>query len=561
MRDYAMIYRILCEDLRPFVRRRDHIGFACRQQLRCFYKKLSPRGDVGEKAEAAALEKFNAVNSQIPDVYSYDAESESDRRFWTNFKRIVYESTDWLWDDGAKNLTVEDLSEFLAVGPGANIEADSRNFYTKLFDSPMTATNPHVLARFRAALMRTGHWCAAEQARYQRFGDRIVSGNKLFFVPKNVEIARTACTEPLANSLVQQMLKGFLEYRLRRFFGIDLEIQQEYNKRLARIGSSNGTFGTIDLSSASDAISWSLVQQICSPSLIGWLADSRSPESILPDGSRVTLRMVSTMGNAFTFPLMTIIFSAVVRSVYYNAGYPCNSPRDHFCVFGDDIIVRHEAYDEVVRQLQKLGFAVNTAKSFNTGPFRESCGGDYWAGHNVRPVYIRSLETPATVYSAFNRLARWASSVGVNLNRTLACLRGLARERLIPLYESDDCGFKVPHFIALERLGTTRTYVGLAPRPLEFGVAESPAHADQLGYRDFNPDGWVVTALAGHARTRSVDGDWVAYLMGRRLPTVRVPYKVVRRRSHWWDWPGRHSYEAVSFDVWKYVVAAAFSVS
>jgi hypothetical protein len=35
---------------------------------------------------------------------------------------------------------------------------------------------------------------------------------------------------------------------------------------------------------------------------------------------------------------------------------------------------------------------VNEEKSFSKGPFRESCGSDYFEGHNVRPYFVRKSD-------------------------------------------------------------------------------------------------------------------------------------------------------------------------
>jgi hypothetical protein len=58
-------------------------------------------------------------------------------------------------------------------------------------------------------------------------------------------------------------------------------------------------------------------------------------------------------------------------------------------VYGDDIIVPSEWYHLAVEGLTLSGFAVNDAKSFYRGPFRESCGGDYLNGKDVVPVRLR----------------------------------------------------------------------------------------------------------------------------------------------------------------------------
>jgi len=77
-------------------------------------------------------------------------------------------------------------------------------------------------------------------------------------------------------------------------------------------------------------------------------------------------------------------------------------------VYGDDIIVPSESYDMVSWALECFGFQVNPEKSFSTGPFRESCGTDAFAGTNVRPIFVdrpRSLradDVRAWMYSLAN---------------------------------------------------------------------------------------------------------------------------------------------------------------
>jgi len=58
-------------------------------------------------------------------------------------------------------------------------------------------------------------------------------------------------------------------------------------------------------------------------------------------------------------------------------------------IYGDDIIVPVEHVRSVVRMLEHFGAKVNTAKSFWTGRFRESCGKEYYAGHDVSIVKFR----------------------------------------------------------------------------------------------------------------------------------------------------------------------------
>lgn len=88
------------------------------------------------------------------------------------------------------------------------------------------------------------------------------------------------------------------------------------------------------------------------------------------------------MGNGYTFTLETAIFAAVARL------YSTTSS-----VYGDDIIVESPAASDVIATLRHLGFYTNPEKTFVDGPFRESCGCDYWNGISVRPFYIRSTDS------------------------------------------------------------------------------------------------------------------------------------------------------------------------
>lgn len=571
MRDYAMVYEALKKDLSPHVRSRLPYGFAVRNQLRNFYKKLSPTGTISKDAAEKALIKFKAINESIADNFVWVSELPDDDRFMMYLKRYLTEATDYRWDDTTTNLCVSNAHKWVGVGPGASVGVDSSSFYTKLFDGDLTGTSAYILALYRAAIVDTGSWALAEKARSEKFGYSIVEGNKLFFAPKNAEIARTCCTEPLINMACQKIIGGFLEERLKMYFGISLSSQPEFNRTLCRIGSRNSTFGTIDLQSASDSISWSLIQQLFPANVVGWLSVARSPVATLPSGERVTLKMISTMGNGFTFPLQTMLFAAAVRAVYHMRGLPCVCPKSQFGVFGDDIIVARECYDDVVRYLSKLGFKVNVSKSFNTGPFRESCGSDFFNGVPVRSCYIQSLETTSDVYSAVNRLCKWSAIIGVSLPGTIALLRSWVRMRPIPYQESDDAGIKMPYFLA-QNLGVKcRNYTKLTRVSKKKFTAETPQEAVELGYRDYNHDGWLTTYLGGYALTGvrklprgsdpdgTYDAECIRGSHGRAYSALRDPigvpgrYHVARSSVPSWDWHGLHA-DGVSHDAWESVM-------
>ncbi len=516
-----------------------------------FYKKLLPEG-VSTDPDRKALKKFLAINEKCPTgTFRFPARDEAESCFYDYLKNnlnsalqshLVFDQEDY---DGPAPYDLNFIREHMDVGPGASQLADASTMCTKLFTGPMSYSgNDFLITVYRAALVETGLWADAEMLRFQKFGFTEVRGGKVFFAKKNSEISRTCCTEANLNMLVQKSCGAFLESRLQSCFDLNLGNQADRNKEMARLGSIDGSYGTIDLVSASDSISLSLVDDLLEPSFLKtMIMQSRSRSAILPDGSEVVLNMISTMGNGFTFPLQTIIFASAVRAVYQLMDLPCYDSRSHYGVFGDDIVVHKQAYVFLCRMLTMLGFEVNEGKSFNTGPFRESCGGDYFSGVNVRGVYLRSLETPQQVASAFNRLTRWQARSGISLNRTLKALREVARGMKIPLVpysESDDAGLKVPFRLSVPRLDNSYwfRYRYLAKRVSKLVMPEPDDSP--------NPPGFGLSFLSGHTR-RSDCAELLCPVRFNSAPvriSLRDPpqavgrHKVRQRAIPFWDWHG-----------------------
>lgn len=224
-------------------------------------------------------------------------------------------------------------------------------------------------------------------------------------VPKSTFEERTIEIGPSIATFIQQGYDGFLRQLLKREWGLDLR-HQTPNKQLAFEGSIMGEKPnspcTIDLSSASDRIAYGVVYALLPPSWVRTLSRYRAKTILLPDGTSHTLEKFSSMGNALTFSLQTLIFAAVVRSVLRERR--CEGSR--WRVYGDDIIVPFHVYNDVIMRLECLGFQVNQAKSFSRGFFRESCGGDYLHGTFVRPFYLKKpLRTVRDVCNLANNLA------------------------------------------------------------------------------------------------------------------------------------------------------------
>jgi hypothetical protein len=157
------------------------------------------------------------------------------------------------------------------------------------------------------------------------------------------------------------------------------------------------------MSSASDTISYNVILELLSPDWFELLDAARS-QYFTYEGRRYPLEKISSMGNAFTFELESLIFLALARAT-------CEVLRiraDKVNVYGDDVIIPVAAYDLFSEILNCLGFEVNQAKSFKQGPFRESCGKDWFLGSEVRPLFLKSSPTPATVMYWCNHIRRCA---------------------------------------------------------------------------------------------------------------------------------------------------------
>lgn len=181
---------------------------------------------------------------------------------------------------------------------------------------------------------------------------------------------------------------------------------QDLHRHLAREASKGILpLATIDLKSASDLISKAVVKLLMPA---GWFSilNCLRTSCLEIDGKRYILERFSSMGNGFTFELETILFLAIARAA--------SSHKDAVSVFGDDIICHLDDYSNVVLALRWFGFLLNEEKSFHSGDFRESCGGDYFKGAPVRPYYLKdSPNEPQKLLSFANGLRR-ASQVEEN---------------------------------------------------------------------------------------------------------------------------------------------------
>ena len=309
-------------------------------------------------------------------------------------------------------LDLDEVARDFGWGPGATTATtgNAQSAYVK-FSQRLDVTG-NALVMGRCCVNSTPSWAnlqleteafpSIECSVIDRAFNRVM-GNKIVFVPKNAKTDRVIAKEPHVNSYLQKGFGAVIRNRLRERAGIDLK-DQSRNQRLAQQGSFTGLLATIDLSGASDTISKELVALLLPVDWYLALASLRSPFGLSPENKWIFYEKFSSMGNAYTFELESLIFWALTSaSLDYLGGDKTLS------VYGDDIIVPSEAFSFVSDVIVYSGFKVNEKKSFALGPFRESCGCDYFFGTLVRPIFLKEeLSNVPSLYRLANSIRRYA---------------------------------------------------------------------------------------------------------------------------------------------------------
>jgi hypothetical protein len=267
----------------------------------------------------------------------------------------------------------------------------------------------------------------------------VVRGNEVVLVPKTAKTHRVIAKEPTVNVFVQRGFGIYIRDRLLSHVGIDLT-DQSVNQRLAQEGSISGEIATIDLKAASDTISIEIVRALLPDKWFRLLDMARSKQGKLPNSNDwFYYQKFSSSGNGFTFELETLIFWALSKAAQESL-----SDDDRvLTAYGDDLIVSSDSYDRVCEVLNFAGFEVNASKSFSSGPFRESCGADYFNGTNVRPFFLKKdLSNVQELYKLANSIRRYSH----RRNSYYGCdIRLLAVWKCVVSFIAEDFrGFLIP---------------------------------------------------------------------------------------------------------------------
>lgn len=297
---------------------------------------------------------------------------------------------------------------------------------------------------------------------------------ELMFVNKTAIIYRSIIKEPGLSGMIQKAYGTYMKDRMRQH-GLDLT-DQEVNRRLAYKASIDNRNATVDKTMASDLNARETVYRLFP---LDWASrlDQLCTSVVSYKGELIELEKFSSMGNAFTFELESLIFWAIAN------GCCLALELQDFEIgcFGDDVILPKEAFSLYEEALSYYGFKVNTKKSFVDGPFRESCGADYFLGIDIRPYYVRENLSVRTLFSMHNYFVRHLEFELANL------VRGFIPDHLV-LYGPD--GYGDGHLIG--------SYDVRTPRSLK-----------RCGYAGGFFDTYVLKQKRAPKGARNLPGDWV----------------------------------------------------
>jgi len=299
-------------------------------------------------------------------------------------------------------LSVEDVFEHANWGPGVTtfLKGDDATSVNKFQCETGTTRDLYNLLPMDGLPYEFPMW--QDHLRCNTDYPRFTVGNQVVTVPKDARADRVIAVEPGINLWFQLGIGSVLRHKLR-WVGVDLN-SQERNRTLAMVGSTTSHLATVDFSSASDSIALKLVEEVLPPDWFRLMDKCRSHFGLQNNKARKWEKF-SSMGNGFTFELESLIFFSAATAVAEYMGFPC---RD-ISVYGDDVIIPVECFELYSSFCAFLGFTVNPEKSFFQGHFRESCGGHYWKGVDVTPIFLKKIvsSVPALIKfaNAVRRLA------------------------------------------------------------------------------------------------------------------------------------------------------------
>lgn len=356
------------------------------RQVSCLFKKVAL--SCAPKRTAKALREFVVLDASLRTRGIGHGSRHIDL-----FGRVA----DRLWSVLFGDFTVEDLVP--RHGPGATAQKLLNNQKFSDYGWPLRLQRSFKPDWFRFGNLN--HWLE-EYDRLEEHSPKDELPVRVVTVPKTMKGPRTIAIEPVCMQYAQQGLMRYFVEKLETHPYTKGRINfsdQSVNGKLALESSKTLSWGTLDLSEASDRVHSKLVWRMLKsvPSLREACFACRSTRADVPGHGVIPLAKFASMGSALCFPIESMVFYTIALCAIIDSKGLYHLPRgveslgSKVRVYGDDIIVPTDMVESVKSWLTALGLKVNERKTFFTGKFRESCGVDAYDGHDVTPCYMRHL--------------------------------------------------------------------------------------------------------------------------------------------------------------------------
>lgn len=223
----------------------------------------------------------------------------------------------------------------------------------------------------------------------------ITDGSRIASVPKSNEQRRVINIEAMFSVICQRAV-AFEILKVLAYYGNDMSnyfvttTAKGSNSQSSALGViersaqylhgrmiKSSVYSTIDFQNASNSVTLTAVEGLFPKEVSNILFRLRSHIVVIGDEFH-SLNMLSSMGNGFTFEVMTALLYAIASS--YTSD--CR-------VYGDDVIIPNEFASGFVETCKLIDFRVNEKKTFINSFFRESCG--YFYSDHLS-AYITSFD-------------------------------------------------------------------------------------------------------------------------------------------------------------------------
>lgn len=426
----------------------DVAQFKATYQIQSLLKRYRFREDIytDEELTEKAIESFWEVQRRLK-LQDLNSLAEDSQRV-LNLASAYISKTLGMYSD-------EECRDLARFGRKASVGIPSRKACeAERWELPISGS-PEQISWFDSEMSQNvlvqDYWTRQRAVDPSRSTYHVSDSLTLMLVPKTFKALRSIMPNTTIGSYWSYGIGEMIRLRLKRV-GYNIKSLQMRHRYLACQGSVHSLSVTADLSSASDSISVALVRRLLPKDWFENMNRSRMAYVVLPDGSLCESETFCTMGIGYTFPLQTLIFLALLKAI--EATLYDRRDRRTISVYGDDMIYNRRMHTAVVTHFERLGFVINLDKTFHEGQFRESCGGDYYRGRDVRPFQPRNGEADvgpkayeAILYKFVNGLlARWSEyEVAGTLDYLTSEIEHVTRRcKLVPFDYPDDSGIKCP---------------------------------------------------------------------------------------------------------------------